>query len=405
MSTETNPILDHVSAKEMPAFGQVMPRVTAEYGKSLSGQLKDLMALCLRGNKLLVDEYYHMKLFDDKTYSSEDKKQFAGLQKSRMIWGAIREVNPWHGFMADKLASELLLKSFGLPVTDTLAIVGGNYPGNTIHKIGNVATLEKFLVSADYPLFGKPVDSYQSLGSARFEKYDAAGKTLFLTDGKAVSVEDLWAEIETHFDGSYLFQSCIIAHSMIHKMCGAGLPTVRIVTIDNGSGPEFYRSCVKITGKNNVADNFWRTGNLLAAVDQENGTLGAALTGMGIDGEFVETHPDTGHRIEGTVLPYWEEAKKLALEVAGFYKDAVLIGFDMAITDKGPVIVEVNNDPHLIMLQVALRKGILDAPMLDMISYVEKLKTDTKNEIKGVLKQEQKERKEDMSEALTKKVA
>ena len=405
MSKEQNQALDHISAKEMPAFATVMPKVTSEHGKSLPGQLKDLMSLCLRGNKLMVDEYYQMCLFDDGLFSMEDKKQFVGLQKSREIWSAIAETNPWYGFMSDKLAAETMMRGFGVSVTKTLAVVGGNYPGNAFRKIGSPDELHSFFSTVALPLFGKPVNSNQSLGSARFEKYDSAKRTMQLANGNTVTVDELWAEISEHFQGDYIFQQCLESHDKFKKLCGGGLPTVRIVTLDHGDGPEFYRACVKLTGKDNVADNFWRKGNLLAPVNQANGEMDAALTAMGIDGEFVDSHPDTQQKITGEAVPFWKEACELALEVAGFYKGALLIGFDIAITNKGPVIVEVNNDPHLIMLQAAFRKGVLDKKMLAAVAYANNLKSERVSSVKQKLADEQRKNKADLKDAVSTKAA
>jgi len=397
-------VLDSFTTDKMTPFGATMPRVVSEYGKSFSSQVKDLFSLSVRNNKLSPDEYYQMKLFDDKNYSSEDKKKFVGITKSRQIWSTIDAVNPWYGFMKDKYAAEKLLNSFGLPITETIAVIGGNYPGEN-SEIGSLDELRAFFNSAELPVFGKPVNANRSLGSARFSAYDQKTDELTLSNDRKISAEKLWHEIVSSFNGEYLFQKCLEANSSLKDITGGGLPTVRIVTLDSGNGPQVYRCCMKLTGNGNVADNFWRKGNLLAPIDSETGALQAALTAMGIDGKLVTHHPDTGAKIEETVVPFWEEAKALSLSVAEFYKNALLIGFDIAITDDGPVIVEVNNDPHLIMLQIAFQKGVLDQPMLDSLKYAEELKSSEVQKFKSFKKNEELDRKQKMNEALSKKVA
>jgi len=397
-------VLDSFTSEKMTPFGETMPRVMNEYGKSFSSQIKDLFSLSLRNNKLSPDEYYQMKLFDDETYSPEDKKKFVGLAKSRQIWTAIATVNPWYGFMRDKYATEKLLNSFGVPITETMAVIGGNYPGQS-SKVSSVDKLRVFFKLAEFPVFGKPVNANRSLGSARFSAYNEKTDELTLSNDRKITVENLWDEIGSSFNGEYLLQKCLETNSSLKDITGGGLPTVRIITLDSGNGPQVYRCCMKLTGNGNVADNFWRKGNLLASIDKETGALQPALTAMGIDGKLVTHHPDTDAMIEGTVIPFWEEAKTLSLSVAEFYKNALLIGFDMGITDDGPVIVEVNNDPHLIMLQAAFRKGMLDQPMLDSLRYAEELKTSELQKHKEFKKNEERDRKEKMTEALSKKVA
>lgn len=405
MSEATASVLDHMSVKEMPAFGEVMPRVAAEYGKSLSGQLRDLVGYCFGGNKLSVDEYYQMRLFDDKTYTPEEKRKFVGLRKSRDIWGHFLERNPWTGVIDDKLAYEKLIRGFGFPVARTLAIVGGHYPDGHPRRLADREQVVRFLSEAAFPVFAKPINSRQSLGSVRLSGFEAGSDVLRLSGNRTVSVDELMADIESHYGGGYLFQDCIETDPAVAAICGAGLPTARIVTLDRGQGPEIFRACVKLTGGGNVADNFWRQGNLLAPVDAGTGEMGPALTAMGIDGAFVDDHPDTGARIAGMVLPHWEEVRELALGAAAVTQGTLLIGFDIGLSATGPVMIEANYDPHLIMLQVCHRKGVLDAHMAEAMAYMKKVIADERAGIKAHVLAERAQNKKEMSDALTRKVA
>ncbi|MFZ1815008.1 MAG: sugar-transfer associated ATP-grasp domain-containing protein [Rhizobiaceae bacterium] len=405
MSEQTAPILDHMSVKEMPAFAQVMPRVAADFGKPLSAQLKELLAYCLRGNKLSVDEYYSMCLFDGNVWSAEEKKKVVGLQKSRDIWGHFLERNPWTGVMDDKLSYEKLLAGFGITGTSTVAIIGGRYPEGHPVRLSSAQEVSSFLKRAKFPLFGKPTNSLQSLGSARINGYDARKDSIQLAGEKWVSVADFWNEIGTHFNGAYLFQECVEQHPVLAEMCGSGVPTVRVVTLDRGNGPELFRVAIKLTGKGNVADNFWRKGNMLAPIDSETGVIGKALTGMGIDGQRLDVHPDTGKQIEGVMLPHWEKVRAAAIGAATLTKGSLIIGFDIAVAPDGPVIIEANYDPHLIMLQVAHQKGVLDEHMLSAMDYMKRIISDEHAGIKAHVLKERSQNRKDMQEALTKKAA
>ncbi len=398
-------VLDAIAAKPQLAFQALMPRVTKEFDKPLGKQLKDILSLCMRGNKLSVDEYYQMCLFDDATYSADDKKKFVGLQKSRELWIKLMKPNRHLGLIDDKLAYEVMMRGFGLSVPKTRAIVGGHYPGDAMTRIDNEAALGAFLAGAAFPLFGKPIDSLQSLGSARFERYCVKTNMVALADGKCVSVADLWQEIETKFGGTYLFQECVEAHPVLQKICGGGLPTARVMTLDRGNGAEIYRAALKLVGDGNVADNFWRQGNLLSPVDCESGTMGAALTQMGIDGEFVATHPVSGAQIEGVTLPHWDAVKQVALDAASLLPGSVLLGFDIAISPDGPVIIEVNGDPHLILMQIAHKKGVLDTHMLEALDYVENKQARDRAKLKEHLRLERDAAKAEMQEAVRRKAA
>ncbi|MEO0361800.1 MAG: sugar-transfer associated ATP-grasp domain-containing protein, partial [Pseudomonadota bacterium] len=66
-----------------------------------------------------------------------------------------------------------------------------------------------------------------------------------------------------------------------------------------------------------------------------------------------------GVRITGTKLPFWEEAKALALDAhdRGF-REYNLVGWDVAITPDGPMLIEGNGQPSMIIAQRGSRRGV-----------------------------------------------
>lgn len=405
MAATTGSILDDASVYDIPPYAQVMQRVASEAGKSLGGQLKDLMMLSMRGHRLTADEYYLMRLYEDDRLSMDDKRKFVGLQKSRKIWSALNQINPWRGMIDNKLVFEQVLRGFGLPTTKTLAIAGGAAKFPKPIGLDDERALKAFFANAPFPLFGKPLNSNQSLGSTQITAYRSRTNEVELHDGRRVSVGDFFGEISASYAGGYLFQACLEQHEQLQKMTGSGVATVRLVTLDRGDGPELFRAVIKLTGDGNVADNFWRKGNLLAPVDAETGQIGPAHSALGIDASIVDTHPVTGAQIAGVELPFWLETVDLAYNTAGLLGDSVLVGFDIAITKQGPVVVEANYDPHLIMLQIAHGKGVLDQHMTDALAYVEQRISDRVSKTRSVLTEERKQKAAADREALALKSA
>jgi hypothetical protein len=89
-----------------------------------------------------------------------------------------------------------------------------------------------------------------------------------------------------------------------------------------------------------IADNF-AAGGLAAPVDLARGTLGLARR-RARPFVPVEEHPDSGHPIEGTAVPFWNEALDLAIDAHREFRDMASVGWDVAITESGPVLVEGN---------------------------------------------------------------
>lgn len=162
----------------------------------------------------------------------------------------------------------------------------------------------------------------------------------------------------------WIIQPEIQPHAeMAQKLSPRALCTVRIVTcLDNGV-PKLLFSVLRIPVGESPTDN-WSlglSGNLVAAIDVEHGTLGTARTSRSKTWPAMfatDTHPDTGARIEGYTIPYWNEARELAIRAQGVFKQIPTLGWDVAITDTGPLIVETNWNYAVELIEVSLQRGI-----------------------------------------------
>ena len=102
-----------------------------------------------------------------------------------------------------------------------------------------------------------------------------------------------------------------------------------------------------------IADNFHQGGKAVL-VNMENGTL----SGNGIDKKLNESETSiTNIKFDGFKIPYWEEIKQMVLEAALVNDKINIVGWDVAITPNGPVIVEGNRGPGFDLVQVLLKKG------------------------------------------------
>ncbi len=80
-------------------------------------------------------------------------------------------------------------------------------------------------------------------------------------------VEDVF----NHYDGGYLFEHFLAPHQDAIKLHGERLGTARILTLCDDDGARIFRASWKIPAGANMADNFWRSGNLLAKLDLATG--------------------------------------------------------------------------------------------------------------------------------------
>jgi hypothetical protein len=155
-------------------------------------------------------------------------------------------------------------------------------------------------------------------------------------------------------EAGYVIQERMVNHAEIGRLTGSEfLQTVRVVTfMGSDISSPILHAHLKLTGGDNVADNFGDGAgmNMQCAVELCSGKLGYAVRfaedGSGI--KVVEEHPETGVCFAGFKLPCWREVCGLVWEAAKRFGPVRSIGWDVAITPAGPVIIEGNIwwDPH-----------------------------------------------------------
>ena len=89
-------------------------------------------------------------------------------------------------------------------------------------------------------------------------------------------------------------------------------------------------------------------------------------------GNYI-SHPASGTVFKGYVLPDWNQLKELIFTAAAKVPQLRFIGWDLAHTQDGWVIVEGNENCYIIALQQIRDKGmrpIFEDLMMDMDLYV-----------------------------------
>jgi len=66
----------------------------------------------------------------------------------------------------------------------------------------------------------------------------------------------------------------------------------------------------------------------------------------------TDTHLDTGTQIAGAMIPMWEDVCDVARELADHHFRAPYVGWDIAVTDDGPRVVEANSNPGINIIQI-----------------------------------------------------
>lgn len=213
-----------------------------------------------------------------------------------------------------------------------------------------------------HSLFFKPLDGAHGADAFIAERRD----TRWLYCDERGSTEDLYKFCRKRQNNSrgWLVQPVLKSHSDLQEISSRqALSTVRLLTCITPDGPLIMLGVLKLARELNQTDNFsfGLTGNMVAEIDIDSGRLGAAKGSLRRDfpctSSFVND-PNTGQRIAGRLVPYWEEAKSLVLQAQETLPELISLGWDVAITDRGPVVVEANSNYASEIMEVAYGRGL-----------------------------------------------
>jgi hypothetical protein len=127
--------------------------------------------------------------------------------------------------------------------------------------------------------------------------------------------------------------------------------------IDEAGAPEVVSATFRCASDPRARVDNMKAGGLIVPVALADGALGRACFGYG--GQDHDIHPATGAPIAGRTLPDWAAAIALAVDAhARAFADYVLIGWDVAFTPQGPLLIEGNGKPGVLMPQRAARRGL-----------------------------------------------
>jgi hypothetical protein len=168
--------------------------------------------------------------------------------------------------------------------------------------------------------------------------------------------------------GGYLLQELLHPHPRLAEVCGDRVSGIRVIVICDEAGPEIIRATWKLTIGDNPADNFWRKGNALAAVDVATGRVLRVVRGVAIERQLLETHPDTDAQLVGLELPDWGELRRVVLAAASAVSRCPLQGWDVVLSDRGPVLLELEPDGgHPNIPQHAYGEGLYQGRFKELV--------------------------------------
>jgi hypothetical protein len=319
-------------------------------------------AACLRYSDSRLDpwEYFFFEVYLDR-YPMDEKRRFVGWRREILIDEHVN-TGPQRQFANDKIAFHAFMHSKGAPVPRVAAIYKGNgqnFPGAVLLNDAECAT--SYLQDpSNTPFFAKPVRGGRGYGAWAISGPSDDGRMLERTCGSPIGTRDFVSALDAQGEGGYLFQPMLRTHDEISGLSGHRLTSLRIIVILAPTGPEILSAVWRIPTGDNIADNFdvGRSGNIIAGIDLETGRVQRIVRGKHWQNIPIDAHPDTGIRFGDFQLPDWPAAASLCLDCARHFPGLRLQHWDIALTDKGPVILEINVSGGMRTHQIVQQRGI-----------------------------------------------
>jgi hypothetical protein len=334
-----------------------------QLGRGYGGQVVDMLRVAAV-NGLMPREYYNGAL----------ARHGGGPEMFRYVPYPLYAVIATHlsrrngpaslNLVEDKDAFERHCRALGLPVARTLAIAHAD----------RVALPDGGAFAGDLPpsdVILKPFDGHQGDNIERWNR--RGGGYAARTGDTPVSSRDVLARASMRaatVGSAILIQECLANHAALAPIAGAALATTRVVTFHDERGePEvveaFHRTSVV---DNAPVDNF-HAGGVLFPIDVMTGCMTAGCDNQPGAPLPIFRHPQTGADMPGRPHPGWAAISALALRTHRHFPDLPFVGWDIAFTPHGPVLIEANVPPGISGKRQSAHGGLVGTRFLELLAF------------------------------------
>jgi hypothetical protein len=151
-----------------------------------------------------------------------------------------------------------------------------------------------------------------------------------------------------------LLEDVIKQHPIMNALNSSSVNSIRIVTVQNDMQVDILSAVLRI-GVGKHVDNF-SAGGIACPIDIKTGTVYKPAVKK-TEREKYEKHPITNTPIVGFKIPFWEEVKDVVREASQIVPQVRTVGWDIAISESGPVIIEGNDNWNKDAFQIPYGQG------------------------------------------------
>lgn len=301
----------------------------------------DLLKLTYKW-KCLPYHYFRYSLYK-KGLAYKDLLRY--LPETVFFYQILPQINKQLFLLDDKNAFESMVKGFKIRFPNTIfkIIRKTIYDGemNTITDPQMFAQVIKKAKSKT--LFCKPADC------------GSGGKGIFTFNRVGNSYSDdqnnelNYSYIKEMSGGEWIIQESVENIQAIKEIYEYSTNSFRVLTyFKPGEGAKVIYSILKFGNNKAVTDNA-HTGGVYVKVDPKTGNLDD--TAYDEDLNTYKEHPLTKVKFKNKKIPNIDQIVSLAERLGNLFPNLTFVGWDIALTSDGPVVLEGNSSPGLTIIQ------------------------------------------------------
>ena len=310
----------------MPTFISFLNYAQKKSNRTKVGILLDIV-YCVLHYKMSIMEYFHFNFF---LIGKEEREKYVGTPAMRGYQFKMNPKSEWY-----ILHNKLKFHEF--------------YAAFIKHSYATLADFQANNESAKRVLYNK---------SGKIVLKSIYGECGIGIEVMSVTGLDSEAIVKRLKEtGNDFAEENVVQHKDLMRLSPSGVNTLRIITqLNNNDEVEIIGTIQRIS-INSVVDNM-AAGNIAAPINLSTGIIEGPACYKDITKPDENYHPITGVKIVGFQIPYWKETLQTAKDVALYNKKNRSIGWDIAVTENGPDIIEGNHDWCKLLWQIPGKRGL-----------------------------------------------
>ena len=330
-------------------------------GKSLTAQFREMNSLWFRQ---MVDppSYYAQELFRAERFA-KTSQYLTRFETKNGILKLLNEYRPTPhetDEMSDKALFARLCSAHKIPHAQTLAVVGRDQVTWNIDP-----------KNLCFDVFCKRQRGKGAIGAKAFQFI--AADQFRDRSGIIYSLEQMISHLRQFSDGkSMLIQRWLSNHDSIKDLAHDSLITFRVITCMNELNEiEVTDALLRILA---VLEPRWRPaavdGEFATPIELSTGRLGL-LTGdnMRTCCRRYKNHPITNAKVKNRVIEHWPTIAAMATRCHAAFPHRLMIGWDIALTPNGPIMLEGNTKFDVMFLQRVQNKPAGDTRLGELLEF------------------------------------